>query len=598
MKTRLSRYSVFEAGYALLTTLVFAGISIVILATTLNWTSSSSRVTERNNSYNRAVNAAEADVESVIARMHHDWLNKSFDPNFLTPYRLTVATTYMPSGWPLDYRFTDTNGIADRTTVVSGSQSVSTNIDPQLPGLYGMTIPCQVASLARHVGTSVFDAAAGVQQNFQLVAIPIFQFEAFYSLDMEINPGPVMQITGKVHGNADMYLAPQAGLEFVDAVETVGQVHYNRMTNDPAFGSGKVMPVFDLAGKGIDNPLEGAGALILPIGTNNAPTEVVKILDHPPLGEDPLSPLGAERFYNKVDLIVTTDQYGQVSVKPGRWDPLDPPLNGDITNTTPPSFSFITTSNVFRDQRELKDVQVTEFDVGAFNKWLTNTGPNSGFALNNKKKLTYTNANLNSVYIEDLRSGSSSLLIGVRVSNGQFLPDDGLTVATARPLYVMGNYNAPTPGSANTANTKPASLVGDSISVLSGNWADANSWSANCMSRTAANDTVNAAFLAGIVQTTNVGGIKYYSGGLENFPRFLENWSGKTFTYNGSMVVMFPSRYATNWWVGPSSATYYQAPGRNWAFDKNFLSLMKLPPCTPQARELKRGQWQTIAAAQ
>jgi len=596
MKTRFSRHCVSKAGYALLTTLVFAGVSIVILATTLSWTSSSSRVTERNNSYNRAVAAAEADVESVLARMHRDWLNKSFDPNNLNPYRVTVATTYMPSGWPLEYQFSDTNGVFDRTTVFGGAQSVSTNIDPQLPGLYGMMIPCRVASVARHVGTSVFDAAAGVQQDIQLLAIPIFQFEAFYSLDMEINPGPVMQITGKVHGNADMYLAPQAGLEFVDAVETVGHVHYNRMTNDPAFGSSKVMPVFDLKGKGIDNPLEGAGALILPIGTNNAPSEVVKILDHPPLGEDPLSPLGAERFYNKVDIVITTDQFGQVSVKPGRWDPLDPPLDGDVTNTTPHSFSFITTTNVFYDQRELKSVKVTEIDVGQFNKWLTNTAPNSGLALNNKKKLTYTNANLNSIYIEDLRPGSSSLLTGVRVVGGQFLPQDGLTIATARPLYVKGHYNAPTPGSTSTANTKPAALIGDSITVLSKGWNDANSNNGPSSTRTALDNTVNAAFLAGIVQTTNVGGIKYYSGGLENFPRFLENRSGKTFTYNGSMVVMFPSRYATNWWVGPSSSTYYQAPGRNWAFDKNFLSLMKLPPCTPQARELKRGQWQTIAA--
>jgi hypothetical protein len=173
-----------------------------------------------------------------------------------------------------------------------------------------------------------------------------------------------------------------------------------------------------------------------------------------------------------------------------------------------------------------------------------------------------------------------------------------LTIATARPLYVLGNYNAPNPGSANTANTKPASLVGDSITVLSQNWDDLRSNTANNTSRPASADTVNAAFLAGIVQTTNVNTIKHYSGGLENFPRFLENWGGKTFTYNGSMVVMFPSRYATGWWVGPSSTTYYQAPNRNWAFDKNYLTLSKLPPCTPVARKISRGQWTTIAAAQ
>ena len=45
--------------------------------------------------------------------------------------------------------------------------------------------------------------------------------------------------------------------------------------------------------------------------------------------------------------------------------------------------------------------------------------------------------------------------------------------------------------------------------------------------------------MAGIVETAN----NDYSGGVENFPRFLENWSGSTFTYNGSMVVLYLSQF-------------------------------------------------------
>src|SRR5262245_5273883 len=99
---KIQHRTIFQAGYALVTVLVFAGVSIVILASTLNWTSGSFRVTERNNSYNRAVSAAEAGVESVIARMDRDFLNRSLDYNNLTDYRLTVPTTYMPTGWTLD----------------------------------------------------------------------------------------------------------------------------------------------------------------------------------------------------------------------------------------------------------------------------------------------------------------------------------------------------------------------------------------------------------------------------------------------------------------------------------------------------------------
>ena len=115
-------------------------------------------------------------------------------------------------------------------------------------------------------------------------------------------------------------------------------------------------------------------------------------------------------------------------------------------------------------------------------------------------------------------------------------------------------------------------------------------------SRPAQDTTVNAAFLGGIVQTTNSAGVGHYSGGVENFPRFLEDWSGKTITYNGSMVVMFPSQSATNFWVSPSLANYYTAPTRKWAFDSNFLDYRKLPPVTPQVRKVIRGQWTVIAA--
>jgi hypothetical protein len=282
-------------------------------------------------------------------------------------------------------------------------------------------------------------------------------------------------------------------------------------------------------------------------------------------------------------------------VKSGRWN-LNLGVAPDITNTVPPSYSFINTTNTFTDQREQKTVQVTELNIGAFNKWLTDTTPNSGAALNQLKNNKY-GFNINSIYIEDQRPGSSTTLTAVRVTNGQQLPPDGLTVATARPLYVLGHYNAPdtAPGLTDTSMTKPASLVGDSITVLSPAWNDANSRSSSFTTdRIAQNDTVNAAFLAGIVQTTNVGAVKHFSGGLENFPRLLEEWTGNTFTYNGSMVVMFPSRYATNWFISPG--TYYNPPVRKWAFDTNYLVQSKLPPVTPQVRKLMRGQWTTIAA--
>src|SRR5262249_39605914 len=127
------------------------------------------------------------------------------------------------------------------------------------------------------------------------------------------------------------------------------------------------------------------------------------------------------------------------------------------------------------------------------------------------------------LYVDDMRTESSSTEAGVRLVNGQTILPQGLTVATPNPLYVLGNYNAPAAalGSTNTTQTQPASLVSDAITILSPNWNDANS-SLGLSSRIAGNSTVNAAILAGIVET----GGGNYSGGVENFPRFLEDWGG------------------------------------------------------------------------
>ena len=164
------------------------------------------------------------------------------------------------------------------------------------------------------------------------------------------------------------------------------------------------------------------------------------------------------------------------------------------------------------------------------------------------------------------------------------------------PMYVWGNYNASNSlgsslGKNNTTYTWPAALMADSITILSTNWSDANSTFANkatCTSGgpTPKTTTVNAAMLEGIVRSTN----SLYSGGLENFLRLLENWSGGVpLWYNGSIVVMFPSQYATNNWR--NTGNYYNAPQRNWAFDTNFTQQAKLPPLTPQAKGVIRANW-------
>jgi hypothetical protein len=576
MKTNQHTTQPSEAAYSLLTVMIMTGISIGIYAGMAQWTASNSVVNDRNNTYNSALAAAEGASENVLSYLSRDFLNQTFDPNNLSYYSGLVPT----NAWAARYRFSDGAGGLNRTHVASTPLLVMTNLNSQFAGLYGMAYNCVVVADATPLGTP-YHMTAAVEQDLQLAAIPVFQFAIFYAMDLEVNPGPAMKVTGKVHSNGQLFTAPVTALEYAADVTAVGDIFNNRKPGDPTV-AGKVAPVYDAQHIG------HVSSLTLPIGTNNSPDAVRAVLQVPPFGENPLSAIGQQRYYNRADLVVTTTATNLV-VNAGYWDGFVA-LAPDVLATTnsPAHYSFITTNASFKDQREGKLTLTTELNVGAFNAWLTNAGS----SLNALARYQLGHQ-LNSVYIVDLRSSSTKLTV-VRVANGQQLPPEGLTVVTPQPLYVLGHYNAPnlTPGLTNTAGTLPGSLLGDAITVLSANWTDSNSTN-SMTARVAAHTTVNAAFMAGIVETTNTPAGGHYSGGVENFPRFLENWNGKTFTYNGSMVVMFPSQYATSYWVDPG--TYYNAPARQWAFDVNFLDYHKLPPVTPMVRKLVRGQWTVVA---
>ena len=57
---------------------------------------------------------------------------------------------------------------------------------------------CTVISTATTVNQP-YNVSATVQEQFQLAAIPIFQYAIFYDLNMEMDPGAAMNITGPVY---------------------------------------------------------------------------------------------------------------------------------------------------------------------------------------------------------------------------------------------------------------------------------------------------------------------------------------------------------------------------------------------------------------
>jgi hypothetical protein len=157
----------------------------------------------------------------------------------------------------------------------------------------------------------------------------------------------------------------------------------------------------------------------------------------------------------------------------------------------------------------------------------------------------------------------------------------GVTVVSDVGLYVEGNYNTGIAG----APKQPAALIGDTINVLSNNWSGPggtrNDYQSRqpLASRPATSTTVNSAFLGG----TDLTAVGAYNGGLENYPRFHETWSGQTLTYRGSFVSLGQPQCNNGAWCGTGGGcNIYNPPVRNWNYDTEFQQAQNLPPLTPR----------------
>lgn len=425
-------------------------------------------------------------------------------------------------------------------------------------GLIGFVTRYNITARAQSGRTST-TLNREVQHQF----IPLFQFGVFYDEDLEIFPGPQMTFEGRIHSNAHLYMGAESGISCNSYVTCGGKYWHHRKDGGHVDPGGFV---------NIKNQL-GAyqnvwrGSYWLDNRQANWATESLSLwggqvrdaahgmttlrLPLPPAADQ-------HEIVERGDTLVDGDQERESKYwyKAGiRW------VDGvcfDSTNAVIPTPAYFTYyPNKFYDDRENKWMDVVEINVSrmlADSAWPANR----------------------IIYVSDHRASDPA----VRIKNATTLPVGGLTIATDLPLYVLGNYN--------TTAKKGSALLCDAITFLSPSWNDGNS-SLSLSNRTPSNMSVNACIMTGHVPSTDGGG---YSGGLENLLRFLENWSGKTVTYRGSMIDLWFSRYARTPW---SYGSFYTAPNRNWGFDTDLLDPDHWPPGTPKVHTVQRGAWRQIS---
>ncbi len=172
----------------------------------------------------------------------------------------------------------------------------------------------------------------------------------------------------------------------------------------------------------------------------------------------------------------------------------------------------------------------------------------------------------------------------------------GLTIVSNLPVYALGNLNQTSNVSTGSSTPwKPFLLGGDQVMLLSDVWQDINSswlradnaWGSQPTASTSTTGCVaanasssnpctiyNFQMLAGNAQTNATA----YSGGIENFPRFLEDWGGsRDNIINGSFVLGYTSTYYHH----TRSGTPYSPPRRLWSYDLHLDAIGNQPPGAP-----------------
>jgi hypothetical protein len=606
-----------RSGSSLVLVLMVTAGGVLLVAGILSWISTNNKLTQRINRYEASVAAAGAATEKIVSRLSRDFQtsdNNTVSNNLGTYRTLVPSSSDLSSAVssvldpitgllvPADattkadwskFEFSDAQGNAGRTYVNAISPWSYGNLSARFPGLSGYSATYRVVSNARNTALPS-SSISGVKQDVIVASIPVFQYQIFYAPDLEVNPSSAMTIRDRVHCNGTIYSQPAGSVLFQGPVTASQRISRQKNPADPTLRSG-TMALFQ-------GPYESAvNSLNLPLGTNTSPAGFHSIIEVPPAGESLSSTMGRQRLYNKADLIILVSNnvgvaksgaYNGFSVIVPWTEIVDAapwskgkgggPAKGRgkafQLGTTPVYDGIIGTNISFFNARANKTMLCTELDMTQF-----------------LAKYSYLTSVLGrpvrTVFVADMRTASAGMQLGVRIVYGETLPSGGLTIVTPNPLFVEGDYNAPGGGlgTTNTVGSVPAALIADGITLLSQGWYDTNSTS-SLTYRLATNTTVNTALIAGIVPS----GGGYYSGGLENLPRLLEDWTGKTLTINGSWVCLYFSTIATSPWG--ASPDVYKPPVRNWWFDPRFGSPAGLPPNTPEVRTIIRRGWQTVAA--
>lgn len=424
----------------------------------------------------------------------------------------------------------------------------------------------------------------------------VFQYAIFYVNDLEIVNSAALTVQGRIHANGKIYLDPNGtmtvkpnpgGTSFIHGADTIERKHpnYNQV--------GGTLQV-QVNGSNVNWPTslyseQSNWSTNVRSAFTDTNQSVPDVMDGA-LGTTPITPptfqsFGPSGYY---------DQNAGLNVK---YDGTTLTVLQGTTNVTAAvQASGALSQTTFWDQRERQMVNVIDIDVSK----LGGNFPSNGVIYASRT---------------DSASGAAGGTPNAfRLKNGATLPAS-MTFVSNDPVYVKGDFNSSAP--------KSSAIIADAVTVLSNSWNDGDTKNqANRIKPTdnpqnksgsytisgempqASNTTYNFAmvsgntisnYAAGVTDQPNPNQSGFMNGGVINLPRFLEDWSGKTMTYSGSMVNLFTSQIANSPFAAneytynvtgktnppkPVNGDVYNPPTRIWSYDTGLMT--NAPPMTPQ----------------
>jgi len=491
-----------------------------------------------------------------------------------------------------------------------------------------------------------------IKERIRILETPLVQYFVFFGqtgggADLELFPGPLMNMWGRIHSNGNIYIGSSG--DGRGGFSTINLRNYDDQGNQSPHlisASGKITTRFKHSGRTFDNTVfiktSGAGTDFSPVQplspvmdkANEADEEArfngYVLVNEPKFVTPSRDLIKRGAFYEKratnpekntIDgiTIIGTGGLGPGNIEITVSRPTLTNVTNLIKNGRTASGKFISglpspvireTKNAFSDCREQdRQVDTTDIDINALQRWYDAYLSDLGLTLGGDGIMMYTSRSPHANF-----SNQSGNLQSIRlVGNDKYrsVPQllDETTLATDNPLYVQGDFNS--------VSTKGVALISDAFNILSNEFRDHRPGYGRippnggklCGNRQlwrflrdfrGTETTVNAAVFTGNVHERTTDG-----DGVHVYPRFHEYWWTRPFKnwrdwsrvgqYGtpsdlhilGSFVNLWTSVQAKSEWrrSGPDS---YSAPTRNWGWDVRFQDPDFWPPFIPSVFSVER----------